>query len=146
MKLILKLRSLVVPDITIGYMNTEHGMALLPSPEDWPSRPALLDETTVVDHDLLQMLDPLPDHGDVLSDVGTFTRSIGQGRLFVPSASAHQWASMWLTVQELEQLATMGALASLTVPTRYDLTKEDDAAVKAMKAWWQGLGMSNSAD
>ena len=71
---------------TIRYMNTEHGMALLPSPEDWPSRPAMLDETTVVDHDLLQMLDPLPD-GDVLGDVGTFTRSIGQGRLFVPSAT-----------------------------------------------------------
>ena len=95
---------------TIGYMNTDHGMALLPGRADWPSRPAFLDETTVVDHDLLQMLDPLPD-GYVLGNVGTFTRSIGQGRLFVPGASAHQWASMWLTVQELEQLATMGAPA-----------------------------------
>ena len=55
---------------TIGYMNTDHGMALLPGRADWPSQPAFLDETTVVDHDLLQMLDPLPD-GDVLGDVGT---------------------------------------------------------------------------
>ena len=106
---------------SIGHMSSDIGMELLPDEAAWPSRPAFLQETTVLDHRLLQMLDALPD-GDVLGDVGTFTRSIEQGRLFVPSASAHQWASIWLTLRELEQLATMGAPASPTVPSSYDLT------------------------
>ena len=99
-----------------------------------------------MDHSLLQILDLFLDGGVLLSAIATFKWSIRQGHLFAPSASRHEWASIWLSRDELEQLATMGALASLTVPTRYDLTKEDDAAVKAMKAWRQGLGMPNSAD
>ena len=60
---------------TIGYMNTDHGMALLPGRADWPSRPAFLDEATVVDHDLLQMLDPLLDGDDNMICTYTSTSS-----------------------------------------------------------------------
>ena len=52
---------------SIGHMSSDIGMELLPDEAAWPSRPAFLQETTVLDHRLLQMLDALPD-GDVLGD------------------------------------------------------------------------------
>ena len=67
---------------SIGHMSSDIGMELLPDEAAWPSRPAFLQETTVLDHRLLQMLDALPD-GDVLGEIMTYTRSVGHGRRYV---------------------------------------------------------------
>ena len=127
----------------IGHMNSDIGMELLPDEAAWPSRPAFLQETTVLDHRLLQMLDALPD-GDVLGEIMTYTRSVGQGPLFVGGECPHAWSALWLSEDGLRQLVATGAQASPTaVPPSYDLTgpeqdadltTEDTGAAKVLKS------------
>jgi hypothetical protein len=127
---------------SIGHMSSDIGMELLPDEAAWPSRPAFLQETTVLDHRLLQMLDALPD-GDVLGEIMTYTRSVGQGRLFVGGECPHAWSALWLSEDGLQQLAALGAQASPTAVTSYDLTgpeqdadltTEDTGAAKVLKS------------
>jgi hypothetical protein len=93
------------------------------------------------------MLDALP-NSDVLGEIMTYTRSVGQGRLFVVGESTHDWAALWLSEDGLQQLAAMGAQASLmVVPPSYDLTgpeedadltTEDTGAAKVLKSFDAG--------
>ena len=127
---------------SIGHMSSDIGLELLPDEAAWPSRPAFLQETTVLDHRLLQMLDALPD-GDVLGEIMTYTRSVGQGRLFVGGECPHAWSALWLSEDGLQQLAALGAQASPAAVTSYDLTgpeqdadltSEDTGVAKVLKS------------
>ena len=113
----------------VGNMSSDVGLQTLP--QTWAGYPNYFDETTAVDHDVLQLLNPFGDSGAVLDNLCDFSWTVAQGPLFQSSnAAGPQWTCMLMWPEEQARLVHGIDFHKFTLYTVSDWVRRPNALIK----------------